>query len=88
MKGILAALVAVLLALAGCDFSKCTRCGGSGKLDCSQCEGGQMDCSSCVGGNSGGAPCRFCRSTGTLPCQFCKAKGANTCFTCGGSGKR
>jgi hypothetical protein len=82
------AAVALLLVmcLAACDPTKCPRCRGAARIDCTSCENGTTDCGVCVGGRTGGSSCRFCKGEGVMPCEVCKGKGTNTCFSCGGTG--
>ena len=79
----LVATVAILaLILLGCDPTKCPRCGGSTRIDCTTCENGKTDCGVCIGGKTGGSTCRFCKGEGVMPCEVCKGKGTNSCFSC------
>ena len=50
----------------------CTRCGGSGKVNCHNC------------GGSGRVTCRKCSGRGKITCPTCSGTGRNTCPTCKG----
>ena len=53
----------------------CSRCGGSGKVNCRNC------------GGRGKVTCRRCSGRGTITCPTCGGTGRNTCPTCKGHKK-
>ena len=55
----------------------CSECGGDGKLDCSECDGGEIYCQECDGNgyieeyeNEYG-DCSYCDGSGRLKCDEC-----------------
>ncbi|MCK9150463.1 zinc-ribbon domain-containing protein [Methanobacterium alcaliphilum] len=71
--------------------SKCSYCGGNGKIKCHSCGGiGFLTCNACGGDGllENGESCQSCGGQGRVVCIKCQATGYITCSRCGGTGHK
>jgi hypothetical protein len=69
----------------------CSKCDGTGKRDCTFCEGGINSCRPCSGSgyNSNNYPCSNCSGRGGFYCSVCDGVGTRgQCHHCWGKGKK
>lgn len=76
----------------------CSACGGSGRKECTYCDGGYKTCIVCNGslkqpcpicfgrGVAYGIKCVTCSGSGYRQCSNCFGKGRTRCFKCSGRG--
>jgi len=64
----------------------CSECGGSGRIECENCDGeGTRECYTCDG--NGRVECDDCNGEGKEECNICDGDGELECSTCDGEGK-
>lgn len=67
----------------------CDECGGSGEVDCENCNSGNVECPTCDGSGEDeeGDECDDCFGVGEVMCDLCDGVGSFDCDECDGKGE-